>query len=551
MRPCNFVVFIVAAALAACSHADGPAQKQEQTTGATSTIPLFEDLGTHHHAVSTKDELAQKYFDQGLRLTYGFNHDEAERAFREAARLDPNLAIAWWGVANALGPNINLPLDDERNKRALDAVAKAKALMGSANDSERAYIEAISVRYSADPNTKRADLDHAYAKAMGEVWKRFPDDADAGTLYAESLMDLRPWQLWTNDGKPRGETMEILQVLETVLKLDPNHPGANHYYIHAVEASPNPEKAATSAERLQALVPGAGHLVHMPAHIYIRTGNYVGAVDANARAVKADEAYIARTKAEGVYPLMYYTHNFMFLSAVAGMIGHSQQAVETAAKAVAIAAPMAGHDAMAEYVLPWTLYAMARNQRWDDILALSQPSDSTPATVAMWRYARALAFAAKGDISAAKKGKDEFVAASARVPKDFMLNTNRADDLLGIAGAVLDARIARAEGDHMSAVSHWRRAIEIQDRLVYDEPPAWYYPVRESLGAEFLLLKRYADAEKVFKRDLEINPNNPRSLFGLAEALKAQSKNDDAAETQRRFEDAWKTAEIQLSIERL
>jgi tetratricopeptide (TPR) repeat protein len=540
MRRQYRLALILLVALTACS-------RQQPAPNPQSSVPLFDDLGTHHHAVSTKNEQAQKYFDQGLRLTFGFNHDEAERAFREAARLDPNLAMAWWGVANALGPNINLPLDDERNKRALDAVAKAKSLIAKTNESERAYIEAIAVRYSADPAVKRIDLDHAYAKAMGEVYKRFPNDADAGALYAESLMDLKPWQLWTSDGKPREETLEILQVLESVMKLDPNHPGANHYYIHAVEASPNPEKAAQSAERLHTLVPGAGHLVHMPAHIYIRTGNYAGAIDANAQALKADEAYFARTKAEGVYPLMYYTHNFMFLSTAAGMLGRSQQAVEMASKAVAVAAPMAGHDPMAEYVLPWTLYAMARNAKWDDILAWPRPADSTPSTMAMWLYARGLAQLAKGDAAAAKKTREDFAAARAKVPKDLMLNTNRSEDLLGIASAVLDARIARGAGDHAGAIRHWQQAVDIQDRLVYDEPPAWYYPVRESLGAEHLQLKQYGDAEKIFRRDLEINPNNPRSLFGLAESLKGQGK-PEAAEIQRRFEDAWKAAEIQLSV---
>src|SRR5262245_44780076 len=388
------ILLILISAFTACSREPAPNSQP--------LVPLFDDLGTHHHPVSTKNEQAQKYFDQGLRLTFGFNHDESERAFREAARLDPNLAMAWWGVANALGPNINLPLDEERNKRALDAVAKAKALVGNANESERAYIEAVAVRYSSDPAAKRVDLDRAYAKAMGEVHKRFPEDTDAATLYAESLMDLKPWQLWTTDGKPREETLQILQILEGVLKLDPNHPGANHYYIHAVEASPNPEKAAASAERLRTLVPGAGHLVHMPAHIYIRTGNYAGAVDANAHAAKVDEAYFARTKAEGVYPMIYYTHNFMFLSAAAGMMGHTRDAIESARRAVAISAPMAGHDPMADYALPWTIYTLARNARWDDILALPRPSDATPSTAAMWAYARGVAYAGKGDIAAAR-----------------------------------------------------------------------------------------------------------------------------------------------------
>jgi tetratricopeptide (TPR) repeat protein len=537
------ISFILLLALAACS-------RQPEPESSASTVPLFDDLGTHHRPVATKNELAQKYFDQGLRLTYGFNHDEAERAFLEAARLDPNLAMAWWGVANALGPNINLPLDDARNKRALEAVAKAKALIGNASETERAYIDAIAVRYSADPAVKRIDLDRTYARAMGDVYKRFPNDADAGALYAEALMDLKPWQLWTPEGEPREETLEILQVLEGVLKMSPNHPGANHYYIHAVEASREPQKAADSAERLRTLVPGAGHLVHMPAHIYIRTGNYAGAVEANANAVKVDEAYIARTKAEGIYPMMYYTHNFMFLATAASMIGHSKRAMETASRAAEIAAPMAGHDAMAEYALPWPLYTMARNERWDEILAATRPADSTPSTLSMWHYARGLASIGKADLAGAKKSRDEFVKARAAVPKDLMLNTNRAEDLLAISGLVLDARLARAAGDHKAAVGLLQKAIAIQDRLVYDEPPAWYYPVRESLGAEYLLLKRYADAENTFRRDLEINPNNPRSLFGLAEALKAQNK-PDAEETRRRFEEGWKSAELELNIARM
>jgi len=549
MRSRFGMTLLLATITVACSRTPEPEHTSHEVTPSSTGVPLFDDLGTHHHPVSTANEQAQKYFDQGLRLTYGFNHDEAERAFREAARLDPMLAMAWWGVANALGPNYNLPLDEERNKRALEAVAKAQSLVANANDSERAYIEAVSVRYSADPAAKRADLDRKYAAAMGELYKRFPQDTDAGTLYAESLMDLRPWQLWTSDGKPREETMEILQVLEGVLKIDPSHPGANHYYIHAVEASPEPQKAAASAERLRTLVPGAGHLVHMPAHVYIRTGNYKGAVEANANAVKVDEAYIARTKAEGVYPLMYYTHNFMFLSTAAGMLGHSRQALDTAAKAVALAAPMAGHDAMAEYVLPWTFYTLARNGRWDELLAAPKPAESTPGTAAMWAYTRGVAFVGKRDANAAKKARGEFVTARGKVSKDLMLNTNRAEDLLSIAAAVLDARIARLEKNHAGAMAFWQKAIAIQDRLVYDEPPAWYCPVRESLGAEFLLLRRFAEAEKTFRRDLEINPENPRSLFGLAEALKAQSKSD--AEIRRRYAEAWKDAEIRLSVEEL
>ena len=526
----------------------GGSQESSKPAEPPSGLPLFDDLGTHHHAVTTSNEMAQKYFDQGLRLLYGFNHDEAERAFREAARLDPNCAMAWWGVAYALGPNYNLPMDAGRNGAALEAVQKAQSLQAGASELEQGYIAAIATRYSADAAANRADLDRAYGNAMRELSRKYPDDNDAAVLYAESLMDLKPWQLWTSDGKPQEGTEEILRVLEAVLTRDPNHPGANHFYIHAIEASPNPEKGAPSAERLRTLVPGAGHLVHMPAHIDIRTGNYNGAIDANASAARADEAYFARTKPSGVYPAMYYTHNFQFLSTAAGMLGQSQKALEAAAKAVANVAPMAGHDPMVEYALPWSFYAMARNAKWDDIQAYPQPSDSTPATFAMWRYARGLAYVAKGDLKAAREERTNLATAKSKVPEAMMLNTNRAHDLLNIAIEVLDGRLAGAAGNRKSAIAHWKKAIEIQDRLIYDEPPAWYYPVRESLGGEYLRTMQYAEAEKVFRRDLELNPNNPRSLFGLSEALKAQQKNAEAATVSQRFEKEWQGADVELSV---
>jgi tetratricopeptide (TPR) repeat protein len=512
------------------------------------SIPLFEDLGAHHHAVTTSNEMAQRYFDQGLRLIFGFNHDEAERAFREAARLDPNCAMAWWGVAYALGPNYNLPMSSEKNALALEAVQKAQSLQSGVSEPERAYIAAVATRYSSDPKADRAALDRAYSYAMKALHERYPDDNDAAVLYAESLMDLKPWQLWTHDGRPAEGTTEIVRILETVLARDPNHPGANHYYIHAVEASPDPGKALPSAERLKSLAPGAGHLVHMPAHIFIRTGDYNGAIEANASAARADEAYFARTKAEGVYPMMYYTHNFQFLATAAAMIGECAKAADAAAKAAKNVQPMIGHDPIVEYVLPWPIYMMARCEKWDDILAYPRPADTTPSTVAFWGYARTLAYLAKGDPNAARKERDEFEAARAKVPQDRMLNTNRAHDLLAIAASVLDARMASAAGDSKSALSHWNKAVEVQDRLIYDEPPAWYYPARESLGGEHLRMKRYAEAEKVFRRDLEINPNNPRSLFGLSEALRGQSKNAEAEEIRRRFENEWKGSDVQVRV---
>jgi len=523
----------------------------ENSAKPESAVLLFDNLGTHHHAVSTSNETAQKYFDQGFRFVYGFNHDEAERAFREAARLDPNLAMAWWGIAYCLGPNYNLPMDASRNAAAIEAVQKAQALQAGASDRERAYIQAIATRYSADPSAKRADLDRAYSAAMKELHTKYPDDTDAAVLYAESLMDLKPWQLWTKDSKPEEGTSEILSVLESVLARDPDNPGANHYYIHAIEASPYPEKGAQSAERLRTLVPGAGHLVHMPAHIYIRTGNYNGAMDANANAARADEAYFARTKVEGVYPLMYYTHNFQFLAAAAGMVGQSVKAMDAAAKAVANAAPMAGHDPMAEYVLPWSLYTMVRNAKWDEVLNHARPVESTPSTLAMWRFARALSHIAKNDLNAARKERQDFDAAKAKVPADLMLNTNRAHDLLDIAASVLDARLAGTDADRKSAIGHWKKAVETQDRLVYDEPPAWFYPVRESLGGEYLRDNQYMEAESVFRKDLEINPRNPRSLFGLSEALKGQKKTSQAEEVRKRFEEEWQGSDVVISVQML
>jgi tetratricopeptide (TPR) repeat protein len=513
-----------------------------------STVPLFNDLGTHHHAITTSNAEAQRYFDQGLRLVFGFNHDEAERAFREAARLDPSSAMAWWGVALALGPNINLPLDDARNARALAAVHRAEAQASAASEIERRYIEAIAVRYSSDPTSKRDELDDKYSRAMRALSTRYPADDDAAVLFAESMMDLKPWQLWTADGQPQEGTPEILRTLETVLARSPNHPGANHYYIHAIEASPDPAKAKASAERLKTLVPGAGHLVHMPAHIQMRTGDYQGAADANTTAVVADEKYLARTGATGAYPMMYYTHNFQFLAAAAATIGQCRAAVEAGDRAADVA-HMAGHDVMAEYVLPTPICARARCGQWDAILALAKPADTTPVTLAFWLYARGLAHLAKGDSAAARADRHQFGVLAKTVPADTMLNLNSARSLLAIAGDVLDGRLATSAGDHATAVAAFQRAVATQDSLRYDEPPAWYFPVRESLGGALMRAKRFAEAERVFERDLALNAENPRSLFGLREARRALAKPfDDIA---RRFDALWQRAEIALSLAEL
>jgi tetratricopeptide (TPR) repeat protein len=510
---------------------------------------LFDDLGSHHRAITTRVPAAQQYFDQGLRLVYGFNHDEAERAFREAARLDPASAMAWWGVAVSLGPNINLPLDAERNKRAVDAVREAQSRLAGATEVERALVAAIATRYVPAFTADRAALDESYSKAMRDLHQRFPQDDDAAVLFAESLMDLKPWQLWHPDGTPAHGTDEIVRTLEAVLARSANHPGANHYLIHAVEASPKPDRASASAERLKTLVPGAGHLVHMPAHIQMRTGDYQATIDSNARAARADEAYVARTKADGIYPMMYYTHNLQFLSTAAGMLGQCAAAVDAADRAAAVVAPMVGHDPAVEYPLPWPLFARVRCERWDELLARPAPGDDTPATKAFWHYAQGVAHVAKGNREGAAASAKALAAAIARVPKDQTLNLNRAHDLLAISASVLNGHMASAQGRYVEAAREFAAAVAVQDTLRYDEPPAWFFPVREALGAAYLRAGHAAAAEAAFRRDLEINPRNPRSLFGLREAMRAQSKPDGDLTTV--IDAAWVKGESPLTMERV
>ena len=515
----------------------------------TPAVPLFNDLGSYHRAISTKNSTAQKYFDQGLRLTYGFNHDEAERAFREAVRLDPKCAICWWGVGLVLGPNINLPIDPDRNAKAVEAVAKAKSIESGASPVERALIDALAARYSPDPGADRVKLDEAYAAAMASAHKRFPADEDVATLYAESMMDLRPWKFWDADGTPAPGTLDIVATLEAVLKSNPTHPGANHYYIHATEASKNPERATNSAKRLETLVPGAGHLVHMPAHVYMRTGNYAGASAANTKAAAVDEKYIAANKVEGVYPVMYYTHNLQFLAASAAMEGRSAVSRDAAKKTTEIAIPIAKEMPMAEFVVPFEMYFDLRFGKWDEVLALKQPDPALPTVVALWRFGRGVAFAAQKKVEESVAEKKAFDEAASKVPPDAMMNLNMSKDLLAVAGATLDARLAAARGQSDAAIIAWRKAVSFEDLLAYDEPPAWYYPTRESLGGELLRNGKALEAEMVFREDLQRNPGNGRSLFGLAEALKAQKKDAEAAAVLVQFKKAWARADVPATVD--
>ena len=523
------------------------AMLQHDGRGATAQpATLVEGLGRLHHPIATKNREAQQFFDQGLIFVYAFNHDEAIRSFRRAADLDPASPMPHWGIALALGPNINLDVDPQRESAAYDEAQHAASLARSAPAQERAYVEALVKRYSKVPNADLRALAVQYKDAMREVVRAYPDDLDAATLYAESLMDLRPWQLWLPDGTPAEGTADIVATLEGVLKRDPSHIGANHYYIHAVEASPAPGRAAPSAQRLEMLVPAAGHLVHMPAHIYMRTGNYRGAVDSNARAAAIDREYIKRSGATGVYPMMYYNHNLDFLASAAMMTGQHAEAARAAAMVVANAAPMIAQMPELEPFAAKTIFVRLRFGKWNDVLALPAPEAKHLLLTATNHYARAVAHAALGHREDAARDRQAFAVARERVPKDAAWGYNKASSIFAVMTASLDAWIARAGGDDTSAIRSWRAAVAAEDRLAYNEPPDWFYPARESLGAALLRVRQHGEAERVFRDDLARNPDNPRSLFGVWQALAARRQPVAAAE--RQFREAWKNADVPLTL---
>ncbi len=529
------------------------AQHQHHSSSNNEPAKLMPGLSKLHHPVSTKNVEAQKFFNQGLALIYAFNHEEARRSFEQAARLDPKLAMAHWGIALAVGPNYNeSQIDPSRLLAADRALEKASELAAGATEKERAYIEALTRRFHIMTDLKKSAID--YKDAMAALHKRYPDEVDAAVLYADSMMNLIPWQLWSKDGKPAEGTVEIVAVLEAALKRDPNHIGANHLYIHAVEASKDPGRALDSANKLGKLAPNAGHLVHMPSHIYIRTGDYEAAAKANETAAEVDRAYIkaaGAAGARGIYPAMYYSHNLHFQVESYNRLGEYAQAKRAATQ---LENNVRGHlkeMPMLEGFLPSAIFVDLRFNRWDAILNLPAPAAETPITGTLWHYARGVAFAAKGKISEAEAERQLFAKMSKTISGETPFGLNTAASIFKIAESVLDARIAAAKGDRRAAVEHWRRAVAAQDGLNYDEPPGWYYPVRESLGAALLLAGEAAEAEKVFRKDLEENPRNGRSLFGLAESLKKQGKTQAAREAQQEFERAWKIADTKLKTEDL
>jgi len=527
---------------------DHPAHTQ--STPAT----LMSGLGDLHHPVSTKNPQAQEFFDQGLRLIYAFNHDEAARSFQRAADLDPNLAIAYWGVAEAVGPNYNDPASDDRFALAHQAIQKAVDLSSGASPVEQAYIQAMALRFPADPKANRRQAAEAYHDAMREVAKKFPDDLDAATLFAESGMDLHPWGLWHHDGTPEAGTEEIVTALESVIKRDPNHMGAVHYYIHAVEASPSPERALAGANKLAAMAPAAGHLVHMPAHVYIRTGDYASAVKTNQEAAVVDRAYIKASGAQGLYPMMYYSHNLHFIAMCSAMNGDYAEAQKNAAMLAAHVGPHVKDMPPLEGFMTIPVAVDVRFHKWDEILKMPQPSADMKTTTVFWHFARGMALAAKGKVSEAEAEHKAVAEAQANTPEDVVFAmpvNNKAKDVLAVARDVLGAKIAMAKKDNAAAIALLQKAVAVQDSLKYSEPEDWFFPVRESLGAALLVNNYAASAEKVFREDLDRHPRNPRSLFGLEQALKAQNRDYDAGFVQKQFQASWKGGPAQLKVDDL
>ena len=525
--------------------------QHQHGTGEKPSAILLSGMGDHHRTVSTKNAEAQKFFDQGLTLIYAFNHDEAIRSFRRAAEIDPEMAMAHWGMAYALGPNINLDVDIEREKAAYEAVQKAMTVAGSSPENERIYIEALSKRYSNDPKADLKKLAVEFKDAMKALVSRYPDDLDAAVLYADSLMNLRPWKLWTAEGKPEEGTEEVVSVLESVIKRDPTHPGANHLYVHAVEASLNPERALPSAERLRSLVPAAGHLVHMPAHIFVRTGDFQNAAIQNEEAIKADEGYFNESgNRQGFYPMMYYNHNIHFLYYARSMEGRFSDAKKAADQVVSNALPHVKEMPMLDGFTPTGIFVLLRFKKWEDVLKLSIPGEGMPVTTTLWHYGRGVALARTGNIEQAKTEQTEFMKSSKMIPADALVGLNQASTIMKVAEALLNAEIATAQKSP-DAFEWLRKAIEAEDAVSYDEPPGWYYPVRETYGAVLLQSGKAVEAEQIFRKDLQKNPRNGRSLYGLMESLKAQGKTSDAGWVKQQFDEAWKNADTPLRIEDL
>ncbi|MBC8768766.1 hypothetical protein H4O18_12250 [Arenibacter sp. BSSL-BM3] len=512
--------------------------------------PLFENLGNLHFGISTKNQKAQAYFDQGIKLTYAFNHAEAHRSFMEASRLDPKAAMTYWGQAYTLGPNINDPMpDDERRTKSYEALTKAKNLAQNGTPKEKALIDALTHRYSSDLTKDIPELNMTYMNAMEKVVKKFSDDANIQTLYAASVMNTMPWNYWDNDGNPAPNTLKGKAALERAMALNPDHPGAHHYYIHMVEL-PKPDLAIPSADKLGSLMPAAGHIVHMPSHIYIRVGRYEDAVKVNQAAILADEDYISQCYSQGMYPLGYYPHNLHFLWSASTLLGNSDLAID-AAKKTAEKVPI-GEMTTLPFLQDFAstpLLAYTRFGKWNEILTIPYPGDDYKHLKLIWHYSRGIAFIRKNNI---KEAKEELEALSA-MKNDPQLETvvanytNPSSNIAQIAHAVISGEIAAAEGDLPNAMEHLSKAIYLEDHLIYSEPTAWHIPVRQTLGAILVKAEKFSEAEKLYKEDLEVLRQNGWSLIGLHESLIGQGKLEEAKKIKQEFDTAWKHADIKIT----
>jgi tetratricopeptide (TPR) repeat protein len=514
--------------------------------------PKLEGLSDLHFPVTTDSDEAQFFFDQGLRLHYAFNHAEAQRSFQEAQRLDPDCAMAYWGEALVLGPNINRPMPEDDIPVVWAAMQKAVERKDGVTPIEADLIDALAKRYAPDASTPRADLDAAFADAMGALYEKYPDHPDIGTLAASSLMDKNPWNYWRKDGSPYPGTPELMAALEHVLENHPDHIGAIHYYIHATEAH-HPRRSEAASDRLLTLAPGAGHLVHMPSHIYMRIGRYADAYDSNELAIKADEGYITQCRNQGIYPLSYYPHNIHFMGWAAVMLGKSEEAIAAARKTAGKTehAPAGSDFGLFESFRAMPLYFMTRFGKWDDILNEPEPDAEMLYVRGIWHHARALALLAKGrlddaraELSALDALRDDERLAEA------MVGFADCKALLQIAGDVVRGELAAKTGDYEAAVTHLDRAVRFEESLMYNEPPDWYYPVRHTLGAVLLEAARFREAETVYWEDLKRNPENGWSLYGLWQALEAQGRAEEAADIWNRYQAAWSQADVKLQSSR-
>ena len=541
--------FLLILTINGCSGTDSKQQLIDRA-GA----PLLSGLGDHSHEITSDEEGVQEYFNQGLILAFAFNHAESVRSFKAAQTLDPSCAMCFWGEALARGPNINVTsngkavMSDEQRVKAFEALGKAKDLMANSTPQEQAYITALSSRYDGDISSDRNALDIAYAVAMGKVVETYPEDMDAASLYSEALMNTMPWNYWLDDGKPRSDTVKVITKLEEVLEREPDHPLAIHLYIHAVEASNTPERAESAADRLGSLVPGAGHLVHMPAHIFWRVGRYHDASEANINAAKVDEEYIAQCNAQGFYPAAYYPHNIHFLWAASTMEGRSELSIESALKVSKyVSLEQIMMFPTIEYFHTIPLLSYVRFGKWDEILNFPKPTSELKYSQGIYHYARGMAYSAKEELDKALKEQVQILPLKDSEEVKVIIKGGQPSGLLlDIANELLLGQIEFSKSNFSLASKHFATAVDLQDTLPYTEPPFWYYPSRQSLGNSLMKEGKASAAENVYKRDLKDYPRNGWSLYGLALALKEQGKLEEAEEAHKKFKHIWQLSDINL-----